>query len=207
MIWVATAPAAFPEELSCIDSLLRAAQLEVLLLRKPAFSALQYEQLLEGIDPLFYARIMIAGQPELVTKYGLMGLHMSEAFRSSADVESYRGWELSTSVHEGWSYYPQEQKGALVEVREISLDDASLCRYVILGPVFNSISKPGYMGRLQEMKNIPLNALAIGGITEKNIGLLPPAGFCGAVLLGAIWNDPFNAVHTYQSIKAAWNRT
>ena len=213
MIWVATAPAFLPGELPQINSLMLAG-LKVLLLRKPGYSALQYEQLLEGIDPIFHSRIMIAGQPELVTKYGLMGLHMSEAFRASADVESYRGWNLSTSVHEeeaAWSYYPPERKGAFVEVKEINDGaasyDALLWRYVILGPVFNSISKPGYMGRIQEMKNIPPNALAIGGITEKNIGLLPDAGFSGAVLLGAIWNDPFNAVHTYQSIKAAWNRT
>lgn len=223
MIWVATAPASLPGEHSHINSLMLAG-LKVLLLRKPGFSALQYEQLLEGIDPIFHSRIMIAGQPELVTKYGLMGLHMSEAFRSSADVESYRGWKLSTSVHEeeaAWSYYPPERKGAFVEIKGV--DDAigdntsvtrshaslqhAMYQYLILGPVFNSISKPGYMGRLQEMKNIPPNALAIGGITEKNIGLLPDAGFCGVVLLGVIWNDPFNAVHTYQSIKAAWNRT
>lgn len=209
MIWVATSTTALPGELSHINSLMCAARLEVLLLRKPGFSTLEYEQLLGGIDPIFHSRIMIAGQPELVTKYRLMGLHMSEAFRSSADLEDYRGWKLSTSIHDeeaAWSYYPQERKGAFVEVQEVPSYNA-IASYLILGPVFNSISKPGYMGRLQEMKNIPSNALAIGGITEKNVGLLRQAGFCGAVLLGAIWNDPFNAVHTYQSIKAAWNRT
>lgn len=190
MIWVATSPEALPGEISHINGLLYAG-LDVLLLRKPGFSALQYERLLEGIDRLFFSRIMIAGQPELVVKYGLRGLHMSEVFRSSVALEDYagKGLKLSTSIHA-----EQEQTG-------------EAWHHLILGPVFNSISKPGHMGRLQEMKNIPANALAIGGITEKNIGTLRPMGFSGAVLLGAIWNDPFNAVLTYQSIKAAWNRT
>jgi thiamine-phosphate pyrophosphorylase len=206
MIWVATTPASIPGELSHINSLLSAGGLEVLLLRKPGFSALEYERLLEGIDPIFYSRIMIAGEPALVKKYGLRGLHMSEAFRASADVEGYSDFKLSTSIHEGfenWVVADPLQDTGLVEVRctDVAID------HLILGPVFNSISKPGYSGRLQEMKNIPSNALAIGGITENNIGVLRPMGFCGAVLLGAIWNDPFNAVHTYQSIKAAWNRT
>jgi thiamine-phosphate pyrophosphorylase len=181
MIWVATSPETVAGEISHINSLLYAG-LDVLLLRKPGFSALQYERFLEGIDPLFYSRIMIAGQPELVVKYGLRGLHMSEALRASITPGDYK---VSTSIH---------------SVQALQYD------HLILGPVFDSISKPGYLGRLQEMKNIPPNTLAIGGIHQKNIGSLKPMGFCGAVLLGAIWNDPFNAVPAYQSIYTAWNR-
>lgn len=206
MIWVVTSPEALPGEISHINALLYAG-LDVLLLRKPGFTTLQYERLLKGIDPLFFSRIMIAGQPELVVKYGLRGLHMSEALRSSVVPGDFK---LSTSIHteqlETWSFEPSEPHAALVEVQHV-LPSNKMWHHLILGPVFNSISKPGYTGRLQEMKNIPANALAIGGITQYNIGELKPMGFCGAVLLGAIWNDPFNAVPTYQSIYAAWNRT
>lgn len=211
MIWVATSPEAIPGEVSHINSLLYAG-LDVLLLRKPGFSAEQYEQLLQGIDPLFFSRIMIAGQPLLVEKYRLRGLHMSETFRTSVMPEGFagNGYQLSTSIHteqiETWSFQPAEQHAVFVEVQHV-MPSLKMWHHLILGPVFNSISKPGYTGRLQEMKNIPANTLAIGGITQHNIGHLKPMGFCGAVLLGTIWNDPFNAVPTYQSIYAAWNRT
>jgi Thiamine monophosphate synthase len=211
MIWIATSPEAIPGEVSHINSLLYAG-LDVLLLRKPGFSAAQYEQLLQGIDPLFFSKIMIAGQPALVEKYGLRGLHLSEALRASIVPEDYKdkGWQLSTSIHteqiETWSFQPAERHAVFAEVQHM-LPSFKMWQHLVLGPVFNSISKPGYTGRLQEMKNIPANALAIGGITQYNIGRLKPMGFCGAVLLGAIWNDPFNAVPTYQSIHTAWNRT
>lgn len=211
MIWVATSPEAIPGELSHINSLLYAG-LNVLLLRKPGFTAAQYEQLLRGIDPLFFSRIMIAGQPALVDKYGLRGLHMSEAFRNSVEPAGFAdaGYQLSTSIHaeqlETWSFKPAERHAVFAEVQHV-LPSLKTWHHLILGPVFNSISKPGYTGRLQEMENIPANTLAIGGITQYNIGRLKPMGFCGAVLLGAIWNDPFNAVPVYQSIYTAWNRT
>ncbi|MRG46578.1 hypothetical protein GFS24_15755 [Chitinophaga sp. SYP-B3965] len=204
---MATSPEAIAGEISHINSLLYAG-LNVLLLRKPGFSALQYERLLEGIDPLFYSRIMIAGQRELVEKYRLRGLHMSEALRSSAVPGDFK---MSTSIHTGQTltFKPAAQHAVFVEVRNVDhvLPPGDMWDHLILGPVFNSISKPGHLGRLQEMKNIPPNTLAIGGIQQKNVGGLKAMGFCGAVLLGAIWKDPFNAVPTYQSIYAAWNRT
>ena len=74
---------------------------------------------------------------------------------------------------------------------------------VLFGPVFPSISKPGYgpdpdfpWGSLERLlaapRRGPCRVLAVGGITEERLGRCLELGFDGAALMGAVWNggDP-----------------
>lgn len=223
MIWVITSPERLHEEAARINRLMTVA--DVLLLRKPGWTAGEYAVLLEQIHPRYRSRIMIAEQPALLQEYGLMGLHMSERTRqhaSPAMLERYLalGVVLSTSIHQ--PECPGDMWG-----------------HLLLGPVFDSISKPGYGGRFRRyavnsatvenncnginsaavkgdsytvkdsthslpMSNIPANAIAIGGVKAANVGITRAMGFSGAAVLGAIWQEAGDPVEIYQEIKAAW---
>jgi len=68
---------------------------------------------------------------------------------------------------------------------------------VLLGPVFDSISKHGYKSKFskEELKtgisqwHGRAKLYALGGINAENIRELKELGFDGAAVLGYIWND------------------
>ena len=86
-----------------------------------------------------------------------------------------------------------------------------MCDYVLLSPIFDSISKDDYTSRftpvqlreLAKRKIIDKKVMALGGVDLENIGDLKSYGFGGAVLLGAIWNR-FN-IHSAQDFKELIN--
>jgi thiamine-phosphate pyrophosphorylase len=112
-------------------------------------------------------------------------LHVKEAERFGAVAPS----AFSTSIHDLASLASLPQS-------------IRLCYY---GPVFPSISKPGYLPD-QSIETLTKkwdryrqafqgSVVALGGITHSNLSLVHRAGFDGAALCGSIWNagDPVNA--------------
>lgn len=233
MIWVVTAPGPVPDEISLLRDLFSAG-LETLLLRKPGWSAAAYETLLQALPADCRDRVMLSGYPELVARYGLKGLHLSERLRREVS-----GWGdlrgmgicVSTSVHEvsgdalvqglggeGVNTSRQvrgtEHKGKGVntssysgDTRHDSSDPTTPVNpkdwdFLVLGPVFDSISKAGYKGR--SFGHIPHNAIAIGGVTPSNLEKLQQMGFYGAAMLGAIWQQPEHAVEIFIKAKTSW---
>ena len=146
-------------------------------LRKPELSATQMEDYLLSIPAKYHDRIMLHSHYSLCEKYNLRGVHHAK----SVPACFKQGLKASTSVH---------------AVRE--MEDSWNYNYVFLSPVFNSISKPGYMGNfnLNELKR-SLQALkiqdkhpeviALGGIDENNISITQDIGFNGVAVLGSIW--------------------
>ncbi|QEH40064.1 thiamine phosphate synthase [Chitinophaga sp. XS-30] len=188
MIWVITSPERIYEEVERINQLMTVA--DVLLLRKPGWMEEEYAALLEQLRPAFRNRIMIGEQPALVQQYGLMGLHLSEKKRlqaSPGELSDYAalGVPLSTSIHR-------------------PVCPGKMWRHLLLGPVFDSISKPGYAGNSAVTKNIPSNAVAIGGVNAANVGTVRSMGFSGAAVLGAIWQERYDPAEVYRQIKTAW---
>lgn len=80
-------------------------------------------------------------------------------------------------------------------------------QYLLLGPVFDSISKKGYSGKAHLFNTIPPNCIAIGGIDASNIMRVKAMGFHGAALLGAIWQNPALAVKNYRIIQTLWDHS
>ena len=185
MIWIVTSPERIHEEAGYLNGLLIAGA-DVLLLRKPGWPEREYAALLDQLHD--HSRVMITGHPALLQQYPVMGLHVSEAARPGFDTAAAHAGVLSTSIHVPVS--PGEQ-----------------WRYLLLGPVFDSISKAGYTGRGHLFADIPPNSIAIGGVQADNIHAVKSKGFRGAALLGAIWNNPSMAVQNLKNIRRLWEHS
>ena len=139
-------------------------------------------------------------------RYRFGGLHLTASQRTATQRRPTLrpGQSLSTSFH--------------------SLEEISRTRrrydYVLLSPIFDSISKVGYasgfalpalqaqMASRTVRTGYQPQVLALGGITADNIGQLPSIGFSGAAVLGSIWQspDPVAAFHQLQAIISSWEK-
>jgi thiamine-phosphate pyrophosphorylase len=190
-----TAPTAQPDEPRLLTALLAQGRAR-LHLRKPGWPAARLEALIQALPPQYHARLVLHACPELVRRYSLGGLHLTEAGRRATTRRPrlLPSQTLSTSFH--------------------SLAQIARTRrrydYVFLSPIFDSISKEGYasnfdladvqrfLQRLAGRAGYRPPVLALGGIEALTIGPVQQAGFAGAAVMGAVWQsaDPV----------AAWRR-
>jgi thiamine-phosphate pyrophosphorylase len=194
-----TAPTAQPDEPRVLTELL-AQSPGRLHLRKPGWPAAWLEALIRALPPQYYERLVLHGHPELVRRYQIGGLHLTEAGRRAATRRPalLPGQTLSTSFH------------SLAEIARTR----RRYDYVFLSPIFDSISKAGYasnfdlvdvqrfLRRLAGQAGSPPPVLALGGIDSQNIALVRQAGFAGAALLGAVWQSA-DPVAAWQRVQAA----
>jgi len=164
-------------------------------LRKTGMSRNDMSRYINTIDKNFHARVVIHSHYDLCREFHLGGIHLNSAARTDPNVwdtiSQLSPASISTSFH-SWN--------------EISENDYPY-NYVFISPVFNSISKPGYLGSIDlaaisgireslvARKKYCPDIVGLGGIDRNNIGLLAQHGFDGAALLGAVWqaNDPTEA--------------
>ena len=102
---------------------------------------------------------------------------------------------LSTSIHQVDEYQ------ALPVVFE----------YTFFGPVFDSISKPGYISKLSGDFIFPYKVghpkvVAIGGIDATNIHKVKQMHFSGAAVLGTIWLKLENSIIQFKTLQKAWKQ-
>ncbi|MET6999336.1 thiamine phosphate synthase [Chitinophaga defluvii] len=198
MVSIITSPERIHEEPKILRELLQAGAGSILL-RKPGWSVQEYAALLDSIDPDCYPGIRISQYPELCSKYGLGGVHVGETVRAtltSRQMEYFnrQHWHTSTSIH----------TPAMIPVL------GNIWDTLLLGPVFNSISKPGYSSRIKadtrlDKTGSTARIIALGGVDHTNVHLLRQMHFDGAALLGAIWQQPARAIINYHRIQAIWN--
>ena len=151
-------------------------------LRKPDYTLEQMEELLKNIESQYYPNIVLHQHHELAEKYNLKRIHFPEHKRKSTSEAELLNWKkkgftLSTSIHD------LEEHKSLSEVFD----------YAFYGPVFESISKPDYKPKSNEIPKLKqeerkVKIIAIGGVDADKIMQLQEAGFDGAALLGAVWN-------------------
>lgn len=169
--------------------------LDVFHIRKPQDSELNVMKLIEAIDPRYHMQISLHQHHHLADDYGIKRLHFSEYLRRSQGNDSVvtlekQGFILSTSVHN-------------VEDFELLSDTFT---YSFIGPVFESISKPGYLSTSENLKpklNKRAKAVALGGIQASNIHQLKKH-FDGVGILGAVWCAEF-PLKNFLQIKNIWN--
>jgi thiamine-phosphate pyrophosphorylase len=197
MLLIITHPAHLPGETLIWQQLLNAGA-DAVLLRKPGWQEDDYVQALEQTDPACYQQIIIAKHWPLYQRFGLLGVHYSESVRNSTsknllDTQRQSGCLLSTGIH--------------------NTDPSSLgdqWDLLLMSPVFDSISKPGYQGQFNTGFQLQKNGnrahvLALGGIDHTNAALARQMGFDGIALLGAVWKAPGKAVEHFHYIKSIWN--
>lgn len=205
----------YPEEIKNEHLFLKrlfAAGLETLHIRKPAFSERDMWHYLERIPIEYLDRVVLHSCWSLKKSFPIKGLHgfadpsqrkVHKEFGNSdpslefdLDVE-LSGGTRSCSLH------------SLEEVEEVS----SLYQYAFLSPIYNSISKEGYISQFTTerlklfLHQYPIGkrktrVIALGGVDESNVSELKDLSFDGMALLGAIWQETnYNCVKKFERIQ------
>lgn len=181
---VITTPTYFVEEDKIITALFDEG-LEILHLRKPGTPPVYAERLLTLIPEKYHKRIVVHDHFYLKEEYRLKGIHLSN--RNPVIPDGYVG-HVSASCH------------TLDEV----VADKSICDYVFLSPIFDSISKEGYASAftpeaIREAASkgiIDKRVVALGGVNDENLLRVKDFGFGGAAVLGALWSR-FDVANDY----------
>ena len=197
-IRVITRPDPFPGEAQCLNQLFEAG-LSCLHLRKPEAPAKDFERLLEGLLPAFRSRVILHAHFHLLGKYDVQGVHFTETHRRSLpkaglpqllDYLHSQGKVVGTAAHD---------KGTVWQL-PAGFD------YVLVSPVFESISKAGYTPvehwNVQELKKqVPATLVGLGGIDAGKLAAAARLGFEEVAVLGAVWQEPSQAVVRFQSLQ------
>ena len=176
MEWIViTSPGFLQGEADFIDRLFNHG-LDRLHLRKPGADIGECRRLLDGISREWLPRIVVHDNFGLCREYGLGGVHLNG--RNPMAPPNHEG-SVSRSCH--------------------SLEEISRYKgewdYLTLSPIFNSISKQGYMaafgpGQLAAARDsglIDSRVIALGGVTLENIPRVKELGFGGVAILGDVW--------------------
>ena len=156
-----TPPTYFVEEDKIITALFEEG-LDILHLRKPDTAPMYAERLLTLIPEQYHKRIVVHGHFYLKDEFNLKGIHLNH--RNPNVPENYKG-HISRSCH------------SLEEIKEYKRQ----CDYMLLSPVFDSISKKDYHANYtpEEIRKahkagiIDKKVIALGGIDIDNIRYLP----------------------------------
>lgn len=176
MEWIViTSPGFLQGEADFIDRLFNHG-LDRLHLRKPGADIGECRRLLDGISREWLPRIVVHDNFGLCREYGLGGVHLNG--RNPMAPPNHEG-SVSRSCH---------------SLEEISRYKGE-CDYLTLSPIFNSISKQGYMaafgpGQLAAARDsglIDRRVIALGGVTLENIPRVRELGFGGVAILGDVW--------------------
>lgn len=176
MEWIViTSPGFLQGEADFIDRLFGHG-LDRLHLRKPGADIGECRRLLDGISREWLPRIVVHDNFGLCREYGLGGVHLNG--RNPMAPPNHEG-SVSQSCH---------------SLEEISRYKGE-CDYLTLSPIFNSISKQGYMaafgpGQLAAARDsglIDSRVIALGGVTLENIPRVKELGFGGVAILGDVW--------------------
>ncbi|WP_298548485.1 thiamine phosphate synthase [uncultured Aquimarina sp.] len=193
MIIVLTSEKPIPNETDQINKLFKAG-LEILHLRKPTFTIDGYRSLLDQIENKFHNRIMTHQFPELTQEYELRGIHLQEqaridledALEVTVKVYNNKGFSVTSSFHS----------------KEDIIASKGDFEYVLLSPVFGSISKAGYEGKGFDVNELSQTIIGMGGINETTLQKTYDLGFKGVGVLGGVWNTE-DSLDSFVKIKEA----
>lgn len=223
-----TLPRCYDGEAEALCALLDAGA-PVIHIRKPDAPAAQVEALLRqlrdaGAD---MTRLTLHHDAALARRYGLGGIHLREgalrewlrqhpdkrhATAQGASAPDVQKTQTQQTQQGNDTYTPR--LSAPAHSWEEAARLAPLCDYVTLSPLFDSVSKPGYLAGIdpadacrrlrlrtdETAKPIPTaiptelpvsgpgsRIIALGGITPDNISVARAAAFDGAAVIGAVW--------------------
>lgn len=181
---VITAPEFFDGETEILNQLFESGLMR-LHVRKPQSQRQEVEKLVSEIDSNFKERVTIHYYSELVSEMGLGGMHFS--YPQIREVKASGEYTISCSLHQ-WK-----------ELNEVQ-DKIDYC---FMSPVFDSISKAGYLAN-ESLKQIPpsaKNVFALGGITETNYEEVLGRGYRGIAVMGYLWTNKLLALHKYKDLE------
>jgi thiamine-phosphate pyrophosphorylase len=133
---------------------------------------------LKPLTDLVEARFTLHGKPALAKAAGIDGVHLPSGGDASAARAAFgTAGLIGMSVH---------------SVAEVSELDPRLVDYAVVGPAFETASKPGYgpalgaqgIAALARAAAVPI--IAIGGIEAENVADVLDAGASGIAVMGGI---------------------
>lgn len=168
-------------------------------IRKRNFSYVQLYDFIMSIPQKYHKHCIIDEHLELAYSLGLKGVH----FTKQNTIEKYAKLnQMSiTDVIEKFGHISYTLH-TLKDLNELKKLDYKY-NYVLLSPVFDSISNIGYNSKLNinaiksflgKNKNLT-NVIAVGGVTDQRVRDVIDNNFAGAAILGHIWEqfkDDFN---------------
>lgn len=172
---IITPPTFFHSEAETINAMFYEG-LDLLHIRKPNSTDEDIVDLIKGINPQFYNKIVLHDNFQISKEYNIGGLHINSRNKS---IPLWFKGRISSSCH------------TIEEVKRIKQNR----EYVFLSPIFNSISKQGYkstfkisdLEKAQKEDIIDNKVFALGGIELSNLPIIKQLGFGGAAFLGDIW--------------------
>jgi thiamine-phosphate pyrophosphorylase len=173
------------------------AGLSCLHLRSLTFDRQQFSDYISGIPAVFHSRIVIHTHYELIHTFDLKGIHFTEKTKANRPDILLNGnfdrCQLSASFH---------------SLEELASNHFPYT-YVLVSPVFDSISKEKYRSGFKpkvlstflsrHRKTGSCKVYALGGVGADNIQRCKILGFDGAALYGALWKTP-NPVQAWKKI-------
>jgi len=201
-IVVLSSPEAIEQEQTVVIQLFEAG-LQRFHLRKPDYSDIDYAKWLSFLPRMYWNRVVLHHHYHLAEQLGLGGVHLTEESRKNsspsdllARIEDFRaeGLRVSAAIHQ-------------VEALEFL---GQWCDYLLVSPVFDSISKSNYTANPNlEVKNwkhkVKAQLFGLGGVQANNVPLLLEKGYDGAAVLGYIWTHPEKAVAHLQALDSGFD--
>lgn len=191
MLIVVSSPEMFENEPTVINQLF-AAGLNLFHLRKPEAGEEELRNLLTAISEEYRPRVVLHQHHQLAKEFGIHRIHFKEAERMKLTESDYRNMENTDLVY-STSVHSPEAFQTLSEV----------FRYAFFGPVFESISKPGYKPekdtKTDFVKHRSTKLIGIGGITQANASSVFEKGFDGVAICGTIWQSE-NKIEAFEKV-------
>ncbi len=172
--------------------------LDIFHLRKPEYKKSEMEEYLDHIPHKYRNQIVIHSYYDLAIKYGLKGIHLSKRKRRE-------GWWLSVKLYYFKLRKPDIQISTSFHHLGSLFEETRNFNYVLLSPIFDSISKSGYQSGFSHqnlklaMAKSRFKIIALGGVEENKIEQVNQMGFWGFLLSGIIWESP-DPVATFNAI-------
>ena len=148
---------------------------DIVHLRKPDANIDYCRELLGRLTPSELACIVVHDYYALYEEYALRGVHLNH------NISSYPPHYRGTRTRSCHSF------DEVVKYKEE-------CDYLFLSPIFDSISKRGYLSKFShnELLNASISGIiddkviALGGVTPDKLSYLKSLHFGGAAMLGAL---------------------
>ena len=149
---------------------------DMIHLRKPDSTIDEGRRLLEMLGKKLRQKIVVHDYPELFDEFSLRGIHINRNV---------------TTYPQGYDGLRTRSCHTLEEVVRYKGE----CDYLFLSPIFDSISKRGYLSRFdeEELRRASMSGIidekvvALGGVTFDKIAYLQGLNFGGVAMVGEIY--------------------
>lgn len=171
--------------------------LETLHLRKPEADMQQMKEYLDQIPKQYHKHIVVHSHYDLIDKYNLKGIHITAKTKEQFDILTDPNPDPGSLMFINAFKQMLERKTVSISCHSIGeIEELKYSfDYAFLSPVFDSISKKGYISNFvledlqKDLSSIINKVVALGGINKANSALCKEIGFNGIAVLGAVWEE------------------